>query len=169
MVSPEEIQSLCPLLHVDDLIGGLWIPGDGVGDPYQICRALIQEAQQKGIPYLTTQIFIILYYIIFISIELCKCILLCLGVTIIENCAVTRVINQSGRVKAVETTRGTIECQHFVNCAGFWARNVGKLSEPYVKVMVFLIIHEALEAFKTFALWHKNKSLAFLSRYRCIR
>lgn len=39
-------------------------------------------------------------------------------------------------MKAVETTSGTIECQHFVNCAGFWARNVGKLSEPYVKVSI---------------------------------
>lgn len=37
-------------------------------------------------------------------------------------------------MEAVETTRGTVECKHFVNCAGFWARNVGKLSEPYVKV-----------------------------------
>ncbi|EZA56486.1 pyruvate dehydrogenase phosphatase regulatory subunit, mitochondrial [Ooceraea biroi] len=110
LVSPEEIQNLCPLLHVDDLIGGLWIPGDGVGDTYQICRALIQEAQQKG-------------------------------VTVIENCAVTKVINQNGQIKAVETTRGTIECQHFVNCAGFWARNVGKLSEPYVKVPLHPVEH----------------------------
>jgi len=56
------------------------------------------------------------------------------GVTVIENCAVIKVINQSGQIKAVETTYGIIECQHFVNCAGFWARNVGKLSEPHVKV-----------------------------------
>lgn len=56
------------------------------------------------------------------------------GVTVFENCAVTKVVNQSGRVEAVETSHGTIECRHFVNCAGFWARNVGKLSEPYVKV-----------------------------------
>jgi len=37
------------LLHVEDLIGGLWIPGDGVGDPYQICLTLMQEAQQRGV------------------------------------------------------------------------------------------------------------------------
>lgn len=52
LVSPEEIHDLCPLLHVEDLIGGLWIPGDGVGDPYQICLTLIQEAQQRGVIYL---------------------------------------------------------------------------------------------------------------------
>lgn len=49
LVSPEEIQDLCPLLHTDDLVGGLWIPNDGVGDPYQICLTLIEEARQKGI------------------------------------------------------------------------------------------------------------------------
>lgn len=48
LVSPKEIQEICPLLRVDDLVGGLWIPGDGVGDPYQICLTLIGEAKKKG-------------------------------------------------------------------------------------------------------------------------
>ncbi|XP_018058910.1 PREDICTED: pyruvate dehydrogenase phosphatase regulatory subunit, mitochondrial isoform X2 [Atta colombica] len=110
LVSPEEIHDLCPLLHVEDLIGGLWIPGDGVGDPYQICLTLMQEAQQRG-------------------------------VRVFENCTVTKVINHSGQIEAVETTRGMIKCQHFVNCAGFWARNVGKLSEPHVKVPLHPVEH----------------------------
>lgn len=59
-----------------------------------------------------------------------------LGVRVYENCKVTKIINQENRVQAVETTHGTIKCEHFVNCAGFWARNVGKLSEPYVKVVL---------------------------------
>jgi len=44
------------LLHVEDLIGGLWIPGDGVGDPYQICLTLMQEARQRGIVQLKIRI-----------------------------------------------------------------------------------------------------------------
>lgn len=59
-----------------------------------------------------------------------------LGVKIFENCKVTKIVTQNNRIKAVKTNHGTIECEHFVNCAGFWARNVGKLSEPYVKVML---------------------------------
>ncbi|XP_014478147.1 PREDICTED: pyruvate dehydrogenase phosphatase regulatory subunit, mitochondrial isoform X2 [Dinoponera quadriceps] len=110
LVSRGEIRDLCPLLQVDDLVGGLWIPEDGVGDPYQICLTLIQEAQKRG-------------------------------VTVYENCAVTKVINQNGHVGAVETTHGTVKCQHFVNCAGFWARNVGKLSEPHVKVPLHPVEH----------------------------
>ena len=48
MVTPEEAKRLCPLIAVDDLQGGLWIPGDGVGDPYQICLSLIRGAKEGG-------------------------------------------------------------------------------------------------------------------------
>lgn len=48
LVTPEEAQKLCPLIAVDDLQGGLWIPGDGVGDPYQICLSLITAAKEGG-------------------------------------------------------------------------------------------------------------------------
>ncbi|KOX71509.1 Pyruvate dehydrogenase phosphatase regulatory subunit, mitochondrial [Melipona quadrifasciata] len=110
LITPKQIQEICPLLRVDDLVGGLWIPGDGVGDPYQICLTLIGEAKKKG-------------------------------VKVFENCKVTKIITQNDTIEAVETTHGTIECEHFVNCAGFWARNVGKLSEPYVKVPLHPVEH----------------------------
>ncbi|CAL7940333.1 unnamed protein product [Xylocopa violacea] len=110
LITPKQVQEICPLLQVDDLVGGLWIPGDGVGDPYQICLTLIEEARKKG-------------------------------VKVFENCKVTKILTQNGKIEAVGTTGGTIECEHFVNCAGFWARNVGKLSEPYVKVPLHPVEH----------------------------
>lgn len=45
-----------------------------------------------------------------------------------------RVMSSDGRVVAVDTTQGTVECQYFVNCGGFWARQIGQMSEPFVKV-----------------------------------
>ncbi|KAJ8667644.1 hypothetical protein QAD02_009307 [Eretmocerus hayati] len=110
LVTPDEIKSLCPLLKVDDLYGGLWIPDDGVGDPYRICLALIGEAVKKG-------------------------------VRVYENCKLMRVKSTNDKVEAVDTTKGTIECRFFVNCTGFWARSVGKLSEPYVKVPLHPVEH----------------------------
>ncbi|XP_048507943.1 pyruvate dehydrogenase phosphatase regulatory subunit, mitochondrial isoform X2 [Athalia rosae] len=110
LISPEDIKNLCPLLRVDDLTGGLWIPGDGVGDPYETCLSLIAEAREKG-------------------------------VRVYENCKVTHILNQNNAIEAVETTRGMVECQFFVNCAGFWARSVGKLSEPFVKVPLHPVEH----------------------------
>jgi len=47
------------------------------------------------------------------------------GATIIEHCAVTRVITKRGAVAGVETAQGTIECEVIVNCAGMWARQLG--------------------------------------------
>lgn len=51
-----------------------------------------------------------------------------------ENIAVERILTESERVVGIETNKGQIFCDYFVNCGGFWARKIGKMSEPYVKV-----------------------------------
>ena len=43
---------------------------------------------------------------------------------------------ESCRITGVETSLGTIECDFFVNCGGIWARTIGKMSEPNVKVPI---------------------------------
>lgn len=48
LVTPIEAQRKCPLIAIDDLKGGLWIPGDGVGDPYTLCNSLLKVAVSKG-------------------------------------------------------------------------------------------------------------------------
>lgn len=50
------------------------------------------------------------------------------GVTIVEDCAVTGVTVEKGRVTAVTTQHGTIACEVVVNCAGQWAREFGRLA-----------------------------------------
>lgn len=50
-----------------------------------------------------------------------------------EQCAVTSVLSKEDRVSGVETTHGAIECEYFVNCAGFWARQV---SQSFVCVLL---------------------------------
>ncbi|RZF48075.1 hypothetical protein LSTR_LSTR002141 [Laodelphax striatellus] len=117
LVSPEEAKRLCPLLNVDDLKGGLWIPGDGVGDPYRICLSLLEAAKKKG-------------------------------VRVFEYCGVQQVVQEGGRVTGVETSLGSVQCQAFVNCGGFWARSIGKLSEPFVKVPLHAVEHYYLHTKK---------------------
>lgn len=55
------------------------------------------------------------------------------GVTLVENCQVEKVLQTDHRVNAVETNLGRVDCVYFVNAAGFWARAIGQLSDPYVK------------------------------------
>ncbi len=50
------------------------------------------------------------------------------GVRIFEDCAVTAIHVQDGRVSGVATKQGDIRCECVVNCAGQWAREVGKLA-----------------------------------------
>lgn len=50
------------------------------------------------------------------------------GATIVEDTDVTAIEVRNGRVRAVETSRGRIDCEYVVNCAGQWAREVGKLA-----------------------------------------
>lgn len=93
----------------------MWVPGDGVVDPYAVCYTLAVEAVKEGV-----QIF--------------------------ENCKVERVLTSpvTGSVMAVETEKGIITCDVFVNCAGSWARHVGQLGEPAVKVPLHACEHHIL-------------------------
>lgn len=44
--------------------------------------------------------------------------LICPGVQILERTSVQQVLVEKGQVMAVETDRGSIESEYFVNCAG---------------------------------------------------
>lgn len=48
LVTPKKCQELCPLLNVEDVLGGLWIPGDGVGDPHLLSMSLMRESVENG-------------------------------------------------------------------------------------------------------------------------
>lgn len=110
LLTPGQCKEKCSIIETNDILGGIWIPKDGVGDPQLICDTLMSEAQR-------------------------------MGVTLVEQCAVTRILQEDFRVKAVKTIKGTIECKYFVNCAGFWARNIGQLSQPIVKVPLHAVEH----------------------------
>lgn len=69
------------------------------------------------------------------------------GARVIEDCSVTKVVVRDDRVVGVETNKGIIECDVFVNTAGTWARKVGLLSEPKVRVPIHPADHYCLETF----------------------
>lgn len=50
------------------------------------------------------------------------------GARVVENVSVTGVETRHGRVAAVLTDAGRIECEHVVNAAGMWARQFGALA-----------------------------------------
>ena len=69
------------------------------------------------------------------------------GARFVGNCNVLQVLSDSSdilghtsninyRVSGVETEYGVIDCEYFVNCGGIWAREIGKRSDPPVKVPI---------------------------------
>jgi 4-methylaminobutanoate oxidase (formaldehyde-forming) len=50
------------------------------------------------------------------------------GARVVEEVAVTGFEVRDGRVRLVQTTGGDIECEHVVNCAGMWARQLGAMA-----------------------------------------
>lgn len=64
-----------------------------------------------------------------------------LGVTVVEHCPVRQIHQENQKVTRVDTDQGNVECSYFVNCAGFWARHIGELSEPTVKVPIQAVEH----------------------------
>lgn len=67
-----------------------------------------------------------------------------MGVSVVEHCSLIQVNQSNNKVKSIETTGGITECIYFVNAAGFWARNVGQLSDPIVKVPIHAVEHHYL-------------------------
>ena len=70
------------------------------------------------------------------------------GVTIIEDMPVTGFAIEAGRVRAVLTRERRIACAAVVNCAGQWAREVGRLAGvnvPLVSLQHQYLITERIE------------------------
>ncbi len=47
------------------------------------------------------------------------------------------VVDKSSAVAGVKTSLGYIECESFINAAGFWARHIGTKSTPRVQVKTY--------------------------------
>jgi 4-methylaminobutanoate oxidase (formaldehyde-forming) len=86
-----------PLMRTDDLVGAVWIPGDGKANPADITQALARGARAGG-------------------------------AGIHEGVTVTGVRLERGAVAGVETSQGPIATEILVNCAGMWARELGRMS-----------------------------------------
>jgi heterotetrameric sarcosine oxidase gamma subunit len=70
------------------------------------------------------------------------------GVRIFENTPVTGILSARGRVTGVTTARGEIEAEYVVNCAGMWARSVGRLAGVHVPLQAaehYYLVSEPVE------------------------
>ncbi len=100
-IDTAEIKRKYAHLNTSDVVGGVYLPSDGQGDPANIALAMAKGARQRG-----AQIF--------------------------ERTKATKVTRDGQRITSVDWasedgTSGTITCDHVVNCAGMWGREVGQM------------------------------------------
>ncbi|MGH8832527.1 MAG: GcvT family protein [Polaromonas sp.] len=101
VIGPREAGELWPVMRTDDLVGAVWLPGDGKANPTDLTQALARGARSRG-------------------------------ARIFERTQVTAVMVEDGaargvRWKAKDGSEGHIGCDIVVNCAGQWAKAVGRL------------------------------------------
>ena len=102
LLTPDEVAQRAPLFRVDDLQGGIWLPGDGTVNPTDLTQSLAKGARLQGVRVLERT-----------------------RVTGIDTAL--SADGRGRRVTAVHTDAGTIDAEIVVNCAGQWAKAVGAM------------------------------------------
>lgn len=120
-ISPAEVKAMYPHLNVGDVVGAVHLPLDGQCDPANIAMALAKGARMRG-------------------------------AAIHEGVKVLRVLDDGARVTGVDYEadgqRGTITCDHVVNCGGMWARDLAAQSGvtlPLHAAEHFYLVTEPIE------------------------
>ena len=49
LLAPAEARDLCPILRHDDLVGAIWLPGDGTANPVDVTASLARGARSRGV------------------------------------------------------------------------------------------------------------------------
>src|SRR4051794_29647688 len=120
LLTPARAQELWPPMQVDDLLGAIWLPGDGKVNPADLTQSLARGARLGGARVAE-------------------------GVRVT---GVDLHGGSTGpRVTGVRTDAGHVECEVVVNCAGQWAKALGDLSGvtvPLHSAEHFYVVTEAV-------------------------
>lgn len=63
------------------------------------------------------------------------------GVKYLEDTRILNVLTKNRTVDEIQTNKGNIKCEFFVNCAGMWARDLGLQSNPQVHIPAYPAAH----------------------------
>ncbi len=122
-ITPEEVKARYEHLNIEGVTGGVYLPKDGQGDPANIALALAKGARQRG-------------------------------AVVKERICVTGIAREGRRVTGVDWVsddgreKGHIACEHIVNCAGMWGREVGEMAGVNVPLHAcehFYIVSEPIK------------------------
>jgi 4-methylaminobutanoate oxidase (formaldehyde-forming) len=125
LLTPAEAGERWPVIATDDLLGGIWLPGDGRVNPTDLTMSLAKGARQLGVR-VAERVRVV-------------------GVDVVDGA--------SGRqVSGVRVERGgeehRVEAEVVVNCAGQWAKGLADqvgVTVPLHSAEHFYVVTEAVE------------------------
>jgi dimethylglycine oxidase len=97
LLTPADVAERIPLVDPSTILGGYFVPTDGIAKAVQLATALARRAEARGVAFEG-------------------------GVT------VTGLDVRDGRVHAVQTSLGDVECEQVLLCAGIWGPTVGAMA-----------------------------------------
>lgn len=101
LISPARAQELWPVMQVDDVLGAVWLPGDGKVNPTDLTQSLAKGARSRGARI----------------VEGCR----------VTGFQVVTTGGERRSVAGVVTDRGVVAAEVVVNCAGQWAKGLGDM------------------------------------------
>ena len=102
LVTPEEIVELVPFVDPSVVVGGFYTPSVGVVDSLRAGTIMRERAQETG------------------------------ALTTVPNVEVTGMTVVDGRIRAVETDRGTIEAPVVVVACGVWSPRIARMAGAHI-------------------------------------
>ncbi|HEX3221653.1 MAG TPA: FAD-dependent oxidoreductase [Nocardioides sp.] len=124
LLTPEEAQQKWPPMQVEDLLGAIWLPGDGKVNPADLTQSLARGARQGGARVVE-------------GVRVT-------GVDVAEGPGGPRV---TGVRTDAAGGRQSVECEVVVNCGGQWAKALGDLAGvtvPLHSAEHFYVVTEAV-------------------------
>jgi 4-methylaminobutanoate oxidase (formaldehyde-forming) len=124
IITPADVKDLVPLANVDDLVGGVHLPGDGITNPIDTTMALAKGARAKGV-------------IIREGVKVER--------ILTEH---GRAVGVEYSLDGSDGERGVIRADAVVNAAGMWGRELGDEVGAVVPLHAaehFYIVTEAVE------------------------
>ncbi|NDR59090.1 GcvT family protein [Aliiruegeria sabulilitoris] len=100
-ISTSEVKARYEHLNCDDVVGGVYLPKDGQGDPSNITLAMMRGAKTRGA-------------------------VVCEHVKVTGMAKTGRRITSVSWESAEGS--GAIDCEHVVNCGGMWGHEVGRMA-----------------------------------------
>jgi glycine cleavage system aminomethyltransferase T/glycine/D-amino acid oxidase-like deaminating enzyme len=113
LVTPAEIKELVPFIDESILVGGFYTPGVGVCDSLQFGTLCREKAEAMG------------------------------ALAVFANTEVTGMGVEGGRIRRVETSRGTVEAEYVVIACGVWAPLLAEMAGSHIPLTP--VVHQMID------------------------